>query len=166
MLLVLGSTYPPLYCDCLTDVRLVKIGRNGIISTLRAVSDPCYVFISSLLSRKVAIQANFTNNLMDPSAERLVRVLEAMARLNEVATPPCPEITQQDWANMIGITRQRVNRLLRKFRKRGFIDDSIGLKVNRSIPAGSRGRIRPRVMIDDSGLRVPRVAPRPRPEEC
>ena len=33
-----------------------------------------------------------------------------------------PRMTQQDLANMIGVTRQRVNLLLRRFRKSGFIE--------------------------------------------
>ena len=117
----------------LTDVRVVKIGRHGIVKMLRRVSEPFYGFISSLLCRSLAIQANFTDNLMESSEARLGRALVSLARLNEGSSPPYAKITQQDWANMIGISRQRVNGLLQKFRNLGLIDDSVRLKVNKSI---------------------------------
>jgi hypothetical protein len=34
---------------------------------------------------------------------------------------------------MIGLTRQRVNTLMRRFRKLGFVDYSAGLRVHNSI---------------------------------
>lgn len=117
----------------LTDVRVVKIDRKAIINTLRATSDAFYECISSLLRRNARVQQDFANNLLETGDKRLARALLSISRLKEGQSPPFSKITQQEWANMIGITRQRVNVLLRQFKESGFIDDAVGLRVNPSI---------------------------------
>ena len=117
----------------LTDMRVVKIDRKAIINTLRATSDAFYDCISTLLMRSARVQQDFANNLLETSEKRLARALLSISRLNDGQSPPFSKITQQDWANMIGITRQRVNALLAQFRESGFIDDAVGLRVNPSI---------------------------------
>jgi len=44
-----------------------------------------------------------------------------------------PNLKQQDSADMIGTTRQRVNALMGRFRKSGLIDYAHGLRVHSSI---------------------------------
>lgn len=116
-----------------TDVRVVKIARTAVMSTLPEQCGAFYALISLLLRLHFRVQQDFANALLESSEKRLARALFAIARLNENKTPSFPTISQQDWADMIGITRQRVNVLLRRFRKSRFIDDALGLKVNPSL---------------------------------
>jgi CRP/FNR family transcriptional regulator, cyclic AMP receptor protein len=44
-----------------------------------------------------------------------------------------PPISQETLAEMVGTTRSRVNLLMKKFQRLGFIDYKGGLKVNNSL---------------------------------
>jgi CRP/FNR family transcriptional regulator, cyclic AMP receptor protein len=118
----------------LTDVSLVKIDGEAIKNALRIASDALYHCISSILRRNARIQQDFANNLLDSSAKRLARALLSLSKLNGDRSA-FEDITQQDWADMLGLTRQRVNVLLRQFRRQGFIGDARGLEVHPSIVA-------------------------------
>lgn len=118
----------------LTDVSLVKIDGNAIKNALRAASNALYDCIS-LFRRHDRIRQDFANNLLNFSEKRLARALLSVSKLNNGDRSSCPDITQQDRADMLGITRQRVNILLKQFRKQGFIRDENGLKVDPSIVA-------------------------------
>jgi CRP/FNR family transcriptional regulator, cyclic AMP receptor protein len=117
----------------ITDTRVVNIGRDAIINALRASSDALYAFVSSLLRRDARMQQDLASYILETGEKRLARALLMIARLNENHTPPFASFSQQDWADMIGLTRQRINALLKGFRKSGFISDARGLKVNPSI---------------------------------
>ena len=111
----------------------MKIGRDAIINALRASSDALYAFVSYLLRRDARIQQDLAVYISETGKKRLARALLTRARLNENHTPPFAKFSQQDWADMIGLTRQHVNVLLQGFRKSGFISDARGFKVNPSI---------------------------------
>jgi CRP-like cAMP-binding protein len=98
----------------LTDTRVVKIGRDAIINALRASSDAMYAFVSYLLRRDARIQQDLAIYISETGKKRLARALLTRARLNENHTPPFAKFSQQDWADMIGLTRQRVNVLLQR----------------------------------------------------
>ena len=117
----------------ITDTRVVKIGRDAIINALRTSNDALYAFVSSLLRRDARIQQDLASYILETGEKRLARALLTIARLNENHTPPFAKFSQQDWADMIGLTRQRINALLQGFRKSGFISDARGFKVNPSI---------------------------------
>lgn len=80
------------------------------------------------------------DQLVSSSEKRLARTLLLLARLgapelgeedtNEVVIP---HVSQQMLAEMIGVTRQRVNFLLNRFRRLGFIDYDGGLRVDSSL---------------------------------
>jgi biotin operon repressor len=46
---------------------------------------------------------------------------------------PVAKFSQQDLANMIGASRQRVNGLLKELKRGGFIDYDDGLRIHKSI---------------------------------
>jgi hypothetical protein len=80
--------------------------------------DVCDAFISSLIELRVRVQENFANNLLYSSEKRLARALpidRAIAqRRSGLAQGHAEEL-----ANMIGVTRQRVDVLLKRFRESG-----------------------------------------------
>ena len=98
----------------ITDTRVVKIGRDAIINALRASSDALYAFVSYLLRRDARIQQDLAVYISETGKKRLARALLTRARLNENHTPPFAKFSQQDWADMIGLSRQRVNVLLQR----------------------------------------------------
>src|ERR1700716_416222 len=90
----------------ITDTRVVKICRDAIINALRASSDALYAFVSSLLRRDARIQEDLAIYISETGKKRLARALLTRARF--------AKFSQQDWADMIGLTRQRVNVLLQR----------------------------------------------------
>ena len=101
----------------LTDVRAVRID-DTMLHMVHEDVDFCDAFISSLIDLRVRAQENFANNLLYSSEERLARALSSIAQSHQDAQP-WSKVTQQELANMIGVTRQRVNVLLKRFRESG-----------------------------------------------
>ena len=72
--------------------------------------DVCDAVISSLINLKAQIVRNFTDSLSYTGEKRLARALLSIANFYENAElRPSLKLSQQEWANMIGVTRQRVN---------------------------------------------------------
>jgi len=101
-----------------TDVRALRIDPDAMLHMLHKDVDVCDAFISSLIELRVRVPENFANNLLYSSEERLARVLSSIAKSHKDAQA-WPKVTQQELANMIGVTRQRVNVLLKRFRESG-----------------------------------------------
>lgn len=117
----------------LTDLRVARIEREAMLRLL-AEPDVCYGFISYLIRTSEELKEELANNLLYASEQRLARALCSLSHLNERDLyRSVPEMSQQDLANMIGITRQRVNALMKRFKKLGFIDYASGLRVHGSI---------------------------------
>ena len=115
----------------LTDTQALKIDRSVIIRTLIRDGRVCYGFVTYLLGRNQRIQQHLVNNLLESSEERLARVLFFLAQPGKVDSSA--RVSQQTLAEMIGTTRQRVNVLMKRFKKLGLIEYSNGLKVRNSL---------------------------------
>jgi CRP/FNR family cyclic AMP-dependent transcriptional regulator len=91
-------------------------------------------FLSHMLSRNIRIEADLVDQLFNSSEKRLARTLLLLARYGQ-ANPQrtLPKISQETLAEMIGVTRTRVNFFMNKFRRLGFIEYNGRLKVNTSL---------------------------------
>jgi CRP/FNR family transcriptional regulator, cyclic AMP receptor protein len=117
----------------LTDVRTARIARDSVLHLLHA-GGACEDLVSCLVELISQRSDDLANTLLYSSERRLARALLAMSRLSQQEDDHrIPRVSQQDLANMVGITRQRVNVLIKRFHKLGFIDHSTDLKVYRSI---------------------------------
>lgn len=75
------------------------------------------LYVHQVLAQTQRIPEDLVNNLLHSSEERLARVLLSLANLGRSGeAEPVPRLSQQDLANMIGVTRQRVNVLLKRLR--------------------------------------------------
>ena len=101
-----------------TEMRVRKIDRAQMIRTLRMQPEIACDLISYLLRRYHALQREFADSLLQSSGERLDRVLTSLGR-GGGNKGKFVVLSQQDLANMVGITRQRVNVLLKQLRKSG-----------------------------------------------
>jgi CRP/FNR family cyclic AMP-dependent transcriptional regulator len=84
-------------------------------------------FINYLLTRNRRIEQDLIDHMFNFSEKRLARTLLLMARGGrdgEVA-PILEKIGQDTLAEMVGTTRSRVNFFMNKFRKQGFIHDTL-----------------------------------------
>jgi CRP-like cAMP-binding protein len=125
--------FRPYNAIALTDTRTVKIRRSAVVRILRNDGESSYVFITYLLERMVRLQEDLVSNLLDASEKRLARTLLYLGQFRESNKLELPRgVNQQTLAEMIGASRQRVNFLMKDFRKSVPLDDAAGAKVRRS----------------------------------
>lgn len=96
-------------------------------------------FRSHLLMRNIRIEADLVGDLFSGAERRLARLLLGLASFDEHhrTRSPLPLISRDLLAEMIGTTRGKVDRLMNRFRKRGFLERHTerdgGLQVHRSM---------------------------------
>jgi CRP-like cAMP-binding protein len=100
------------------------IGKTAMVHLLReqhALSDR---FISHILTRYIRIEGDLVDQLFNSTETRLAQALLLLARYGSQDHPQraLPSISQQTLAEMVGTTRSRVNVLMKKFNRLGFID--------------------------------------------
>ena len=98
----------------LTDARLVKVGNAAIMRMLRAGGNTSVHFISFILAQNAQIQEDLSNRLVDSAEESLARVLSSFVQFRD-KDASLAKISQQTIAEMMGITRQRVNVLMKRY---------------------------------------------------
>lgn len=94
-------------------------------------------FISHMLSRQIGMEEDLVDQFFNSSEERLAGTLLLLAGYGkrDKKAQAIPAISQEALADMVGITKSRVNVFLMKFKRLGFIDydGEIALKINRSL---------------------------------
>jgi CRP/FNR family transcriptional regulator, cyclic AMP receptor protein len=118
----------------LMDVHAMRIDADAMLELIHHDEEVCDVIISSLISLKTKIIGSLADNLLYSSEKRLARALSSIAEFDQdVGLRQLLNLSQQDLANMIGISRQRVNCVMQRFKNSGFVDYDHGLRVHRSI---------------------------------
>jgi len=118
----------------LTNVRVTRIDSGRMrqaCSTSPAASVP---LVSALVQLVTRLQLQLGSSLLHSTEERLARALLLLSEIAPEITPEksdfaSPRVSQQDLAEMIGATRQRVNVILQRFKKLGMIDYTDGLRI-------------------------------------
>ncbi len=100
-----------------TDLRLLKIDRISMLQILHTNPDFASAFASYLVQRNEQIQQNLADSLLRSTEERLAQVLSHLKSLG--AGHLALVFTQQDLANMVGASRQRVNVLMQRRKRSG-----------------------------------------------
>jgi CRP/FNR family transcriptional regulator, cyclic AMP receptor protein len=119
----------------LTNVTATRIDRNAMLAFLHVERDASDAFISCLIRLVAQLKQEHSEDLLYSSDKRLALAIISISKLGgNCNSAHFPRLSQQDFANMIGITRQRVNVLLKRFKKMGFIDyGHRGISVHNSI---------------------------------
>src|SRR5438105_7322607 len=114
---------------------VLRIEKGEMLRVLQKERALSGLFISYLLSRNLRIEEDFVDQLFNSSEKRLARTLLLLASYGKEGKPETvvPEIDQETLAEMIGVTRERVNFFMNKFRKLGFIDYNGGLQIHSSL---------------------------------
>ena len=101
-----------------SHVMAIIPGRASGLRTRYAGGSATLKFVALLVARNVRIQTDLANRLVDPSEESLARVISSLVQFRDRQgrTPP-PKISQQALAEMIGISRQHVNALMKRLKK-------------------------------------------------
>jgi len=114
-----------------TDVLILE--RSHMVHLLASHREFADRFIEHSVNRTARLSADLANQLLYSCEARLARVLMDLARLEGLGARPnaVPDVTQEFIARMVGTTRSRVNHLLGKFKKLGFVEDRDGvLRLN------------------------------------
>ena len=121
--------------SAITPSTVLVIEKNEMFKVLHeqhALSDR---FITFMLARNIRIEEDLVDQLFNSSEKRLARTLLLLARYGEEDRPHglLHKISDETLAEMIGITRPRVNFFMNKFRKLGFIKYNGDLQINTSL---------------------------------
>jgi CRP-like cAMP-binding protein len=108
--------------------------KPEMIQALREKHEFSGRFIDYILARNSRVEEDLIDQLFNSPEKRLARTL-LLTRdgLQGQRQTVLPKISQETLAGMIGSTRQRVNYLMNKFRKLGFIEYDGGIHVNNSL---------------------------------
>lgn len=101
---------------------ITSITKQTMLSTLN--SEPVFsaFFAIQLLSRIARLEQDLTDQLLNPSEQRLARLLLLLADSEQEGEKPVPvTVSQEVLAEMVGTTRSRVSTFMNKFREKGFI---------------------------------------------
>jgi CRP/FNR family cyclic AMP-dependent transcriptional regulator len=118
----------------IADVRVVKIERGAMLNLLRLDRTVGDQFRSTLIRLIADLTNELADNLLYASEQRLARALLSLTQPHSGSEfGLIPNLNQQDLANMMGLTRQRVNKMLRRFTELGLICYRDGLRVHHSL---------------------------------
>jgi CRP-like cAMP-binding protein len=114
---------------------IVRIEKAAMIRVLHEQSAMAELFMAFLLSRNIQIEADLVDQLFNSSQQRLARLLLLLANFGKEGKMESviPTINQDVLAAKIGTTRSRINFLMNKFRKLGFIEYNGELKVHSAL---------------------------------
>jgi len=89
-------------------------------------------FLTYVLVRNFRVEADLVKQVFTATEKRLARTLLFLARYGKQDVPHrvLPKVSQDMLAEMVGTTRSRLNVLMRKFKRLGYVDDHSGLKIN------------------------------------
>ena len=101
----------------MTNVQLVKIHHGALADVMRAAGDVSLNFLGLLLKRNAEMQQDLASRLVESSEESLARVVLSLVQFRQKQNDPAfPKINQQTLAEMVGISRQHVNVLLKRIK--------------------------------------------------
>jgi len=110
----------------------LRVDRAEMIRVLHAEAAFSEVFMAHLLTRNSRVEEDLVDQLFNSSEKRLARTLLLLTNFGKEGASQAitPKVSQETLAEIIGTTRPRVNAIMNKFRKLGFIDyNGGGLKV-------------------------------------
>jgi CRP-like cAMP-binding protein len=132
-----GQTIRVGTATAIAPTTVLIIERDEMLRALHAESSLSGRFITYMLLRNIRAQADLVDQLFNSTEKRLARTLLRLARYGGEDQPVqmLHKISQATLAKMIGTTRTRVNLLMNKFRKLGFIEYDGEIKINKSLLA-------------------------------
>jgi CRP/FNR family transcriptional regulator, cyclic AMP receptor protein len=121
----------------ITPTVIVIVGKEKMARLLHSQHAMSDRFISHMLSRQIWMEEALVDQFFNTSEQRLAGTLLLLAGYGkrDKSAQAVPAISLDTLAEMVGITKSRVNVFLMKFKKLGFIDydGEIPLRINRSL---------------------------------
>ncbi|MCU1298067.1 MAG: transcriptional regulator, Crp/Fnr family [Acidobacteriaceae bacterium] len=98
-----------------SEVRAIQIDGPPLLRLILEDGASGNILIRSLLGLMAELQEDFADQLLYRGEHRLTRLLASLEELRDNGSP-APRISQEELGSMIGLTRQRVNKLLKRIR--------------------------------------------------
>lgn len=131
-----GQSVRKATATALTPTTALVIGKAEMTRVLHAEHALSDRFIAYMLSRNIRIEEDLLDQLFNSNEKRLARFLLRLARFGTQEKPHrvLATVSQSALAEAVGTTRERVDVLLKKFARLGFIEDGpAGITVNNSL---------------------------------
>jgi len=107
----------------IADSTISRIDKREMIRVLRKQPTFSELFLAYVLTRNIRIEEDLMDQLFNSSEKRLARILLLLANVGkEKPEPVISSVGHETLGEMIGVTRERVNFFMNKFRRLGFID--------------------------------------------
>jgi CRP/FNR family cyclic AMP-dependent transcriptional regulator len=114
-----------------------NIARLRKENTIRALKrDPQFatLFVAYLLSRIIRIEEDLVDQFFNFSERRLARVLLLFGQISKESKSDYPlKVSQSTLAEMVGTTRARVSKFMKRFKEKGFVRYNGGLQVESAL---------------------------------
>jgi CRP/FNR family transcriptional regulator, cyclic AMP receptor protein len=122
--------------ETLSNARLMQFNRTGIVDAIKRDPDFAMELIDYLVRTNVNLQSELATAILYTSEKRLARALLSIDELFlGTKLLKIGKINQQTLADMIGTSRQRVNRMLKRFEHLGLISFKKGIEIHDSLRA-------------------------------
>lgn len=124
----------------MTDCRLERLEKAAVTRVLRDEPKFAELFMSYLLTRKIQMEQDLVDQLLNPTDKRLARRLLLIVGLGKTGTPGrsiLMKISQETLAEMIGTTQSRVSFFMNKFRSLGLYNGTLTVRSSLSKLVGS-----------------------------
>jgi CRP-like cAMP-binding protein len=120
---------------------ILMVDKRKMVHLLHRQHSMSDRFIAHMLARNLLMEEDLLDQFFSSTEKRLASTLLLAARYGQPGRPQrvVPKISQETLAETIGTTPSKVNILLNKFKKNGFIDDdghkepNGSLRVNNSL---------------------------------
>jgi CRP-like cAMP-binding protein len=124
-----GQAVRRLTATAITAAEVLVVEQAQMIRLLHTQPAVLDRFIAHILARSIRLEADLTDQLLNCCEHRLARTLLVLAGCDErrLRRRPLPDVSQAVIAEMVGTSRSRVNTLMGKFRKLGFIEAETGV---------------------------------------
>jgi CRP/FNR family transcriptional regulator, cyclic AMP receptor protein len=119
----------------ISPVTVLMVEKDEMVRILHAEHQLSDRFIAHMLARNIRVEADLVDQLFNSTEKRLARALLLLARYGKESQSKrvLEKVSQETLAGMIGTTRPRVKMFMNKFRKLGFIEYNVEIKVNDSL---------------------------------
>jgi CRP/FNR family cyclic AMP-dependent transcriptional regulator len=132
---LVGHTLRKTNASALIDSRLVSIRKSTMMRLLRTDPHVSRFFTAHMVRRLARAEEDLMDLRVNSMERRLARALLVLASMDEEgrAQSVLTAINQQTLAEIVGSTRPRINELLSKFRRLGYISPGGPLRVHSSL---------------------------------
>ncbi|MGA7462357.1 MAG: Crp/Fnr family transcriptional regulator [Candidatus Korobacteraceae bacterium] len=114
--------------------KIIRLEKESTLRILKTDRQFATLLNAYLLSRIIRAEEDLADQFFNFSEKRLARVLLLFGQITTESKPETPlKVSQATLAEMVGTTRERVNKFMNGFKKKGFVRYNGGLQINSAL---------------------------------